>query len=555
MVPNKLTGKDLLDLYAGLGSAKLIREHMLDNANDGEKVPSAGTIRRRLREADPNYITTRSSNSDRVHASATGSPKQDTRPIAGGYVSAPDKTRKSLTGSRFVFTAAQNNTTVHKGFYDSLMRFCEDKDAQLVVSTFTYNKSGFQNGTKDNDELWYDPLIKDYIDNESSNVASDLVFCGELDILPTAALPLSGIESYTRDSSGIVPHAKVQLISLPRMAGEHARFMYTTGAITLRNYIQRKAGQKAEFHHVFGALYVEIDEQGDWFARQLVASEDGSFQDLTTVYRPCGITKDVPVASITWGDIHLEKADDEVFNLAWGDGDSMLNTLKPPYQFIHDLTDFRARNHHNINDPFFLAQMHKDGSANVEKDLHRCGVFLDWISSSGCTAVVVESNHDQALMQWLKTADIRKDPENAEFFHMASAKLHHAINKGDKDFNVFKWAVTADGLFPSRSIFLKEDDSFVVAGIENGMHGHHGPNGARGNPKGFRSIGRKVNIGHMHSACIIDGVYVAGVSGKLDMDYNKGPSSWSHSHIVTYASGKRAIVTMRNGKWKSKNLK
>ena len=128
--------------------------------------------------------------------------------------------------------------------------------------------------------------------------------------------------------------------------------------------------------------------------------------------------------------------------------------------------------------------------------------------------------------------------------------IHSSIRKKE-DFNVYQWAVTADNQIKSDTIFLEEDDSFIVHGIEQGLHGHRGPNGARGNAKGFRSIGRKVNIGHSHSAGIIDGVYVAGVSGLLDMDYNKGPSSWSHSHILTYTNGKRTIITMKNGKWRA----
>lgn len=475
-----------------------------------------------------------------------GKTKEDLRPLAGGHVSAPDKRRGVLQGKRFVFTSAQNNTYLHAGFFESLINFCTHKNAQLIVSTFTYNKSGFQNGTKGDDKLWYDPLIEPYVMNDSVQVANGLIFCGELDILPTAVSPLSGFENYTQESSGIIPHSKVQMQSLPRMKGEPERFLYTTGAVTMRNYIQRKAGQKAEFHHVFGALYVEIDDEGDWFVRQLVANEDGVFHDLNERFTPLGV-EHAPVVAITWGDIHLEKIDPVVFEAAWGDN-SMLTDLKPAFQFIHDLTDFRARNHHNINDPFFLAEMHAKGQGNVEKDLHRCGAFLGWITRFGNQAVVVESNHDQALLRWLREADIRKDPENAEFFHRASMMMHQNIGR---NFNVFEWAVTADGTIPSHTTFLQEDDSFVVRGIEQGMHGHRGPNGARGNPRGFRTIGRKVNIGHMHSAGIFDGVYVAGVSGLLDMGYNKGPSSWSHSHILTYDNGKRTIVTMKKGKWKA----
>lgn len=475
--------------------------------------------------------------------------KEDMRPVAAGVVSAPDKRRRALAGKRFVFTTAQNNTYVHAGFFESLMHFIKARDAQLVVSTITYNKSGFQNGTKDDDKLWYDPLIEPYVINDSRKVAEGLIFCGELDILPTAVSPLSGFENYTQEASGIIPHTKVQMQSLPRMKGFPERFIYTTGSITLRNYIQRKAGQKAEFHHVFGALYVEVDEDGDWFARQLVANEDGVFHDLNECYTPAGVT-DGQVLAITWGDIHLEKMDPQVFKAAWGD-DSMLSELKPSFQFFHDLTDFRARNHHNIRDPFFLAEMYHNDIGNVERDLHRCGSFLSYVTRMGNKAVVVDSNHDQALERWLREADIRSDPENAEFFHRANMMIHMNIKKGVKDFNVFQWAVTADGMIPSDTIFLSEDDSFIVAGIEQGMHGHRGPNGARGNPRGFRTIGRKVNIGHMHSAGIFDGVYVAGVSGMLDMDYNKGPSSWSHSHILTYANGKRTIITMKKGKWRA----
>lgn len=478
----------------------------------------------------------------------------DTRPIAGGVADAPDTRRSTLSGKRFVFTAAQNNTYVHEEFLKALTHFCIHNDAELVVSQFTYNKSGFQNGTKESDDLWYDPKIKDYVRNTSARIAEDLIFCGELNILPTAVNPLAGLEAYTQGNSGIVPHAKVQMISLPRMKGEDARFMYTTGAVTLRNYIQKKAGQKAEFHHVFGALYVEIDDSGDWFARQLIADNSGVFYDLTTKYTPYGIESNQRALGVNWGDIHIEKMDRTVTEAAWGTRGSMMSVLRPQFQFIHDLTDFRARNHHNLHNPYHLAEMHFNGSGNVEQDMALSAAFLAEISDPDTLTIVVESNHDQAYQRWLQEADIRKDPENAEFFHRSNAQMFAQIRQGTKRFSVFEWALREKADLPG-VIFLQEDDSFVIGdekhGIECGMHGHRGPNGARGNARGFRYIGRKVNIGHSHSAGIVDGVYVAGVSGQLDMDYNKGPSSWSHSHIVTYPNGKRTIITMKRGKWRA----
>jgi hypothetical protein len=83
------------------------------------------------------------------------------------------------------------------------------------------------------------------------------------------------------------------------------------------------------------------------------------------------------------------------------------------------------------------------------------------------------------------------------------------------------------------------------------MHGHLGPNGSRGTPQNLNKVGRRANTGHTHSAGIWNGLYVAGTSSTLDFGYNKGPSSWTHSHIVTYPNGKRTIITVYAGKWRA----
>ena len=477
------------------------------------------------------------------------------KPLTGGVIAAPDESRVKLKGKRFLFTAAQNNTDVHPGFLKALESMAADIGAQIVVSPFTYNKNGFQNQSKDQDELFYDPKVSKYMLNKSAQVAEGLIFCGELDILPTAVDPLSGLENYCRGDSGIVPHAKVALKSLPGMPSDGARFLYTTGAVTQRNYIQRKAGQKAEFHHVFGALLVEIDNDGQWHARQIIADKSGSFYDLTTLYKNTGrILRNQRVEAINWGDIHVEKPDHTVSEVSFFAKDSILNQLKPKFQFIHDLSDFSTRNHHNIKDPHFLAKELRDGNT-VEAGLRLAADFLVATHRPTTVTVVVESNHDLAYRRWLKEGDPKLDPINARFFHESNARVYKAIEEKDNKFHVFEWALRK--LNPAvKAQFLTENDSFVICktdgGIECGLHGHIGPNGSRGNPRNLRTIGRKANTGHTHSAGIVDGVYTSGVSANLDMGYNHGPSSWSHSHIVTHPNGKRQIITIKpNGKWRA----
>ena len=104
--------------------------------------------------------------------------------------------------------------------------------------------------------------------------------------------------------------------------------------------------------------------------------------------------------------------------------------------------------------------------------------------------------------------------------------------------------------------FLREDDEYIICkdangGIELAMHGHLGVNGGKGSMLGFARMGRKSIIGHRHSAGIFDGVWCAGTSSLLDLGYNKGPGSWSHSFAVVQPGGKRQMVTAWNNRWRA----
>lgn len=560
--------------YAG----NYVRFQILAEQKLGRR-PGLATVFRWLQHAGISAKDKTSVHSDETHAKCVSAgqniqelpreeaTKESAEPvIVQGEVLAPDACRGKLTGKRYVFTCAQNNTEVHEPFLKSLLNFCGHNDAQLVVGGITYNKTGFQNAHKESNKLAWDSRIEQYMLNQSMELAPDLVWCGEMNILPTAIRPLSGLESYCRHASGIVPHVKVAMDSVPRMKGYAPKFMYTTGAVTRRNYIEQRAGLRAAFHHVFGALYVEIDKDGDWFARQLIAGNDGCFYDLTVQYTPDGVKRGQTVMAVNLGDLHAECVDKKVSRGI----DYILNTLRPQYLFLHDIGDFRARNHHNIDDPYIRAlatyeRKKNAGKATINDSVGAglCAVADRLVHLAGQfhgELVVVHSNHDDMLTRWLKEADYRADPLNAITF---------------LNLQQFVYTMLADGHMPGtysllghvlgthlrdakdRVRFLLQDESFRICetapgeGIECGMHGHLGANGRRGRPVDFTRLGCKCNTGHTHSAGIIDGVYTAGVSCPLDMGYNKGATSWSHSHIVTYHNGKRCIITQRGSKWKA----
>jgi hypothetical protein len=377
-----------------------------------------------------------------------------------------------------------------------------------------------------------------------------------MNILPTAERPLRNLETYTGRKSGIFPHTKIAMDSVASGKFEATKFNYTTGACTQMAYIQRKAGQKAEFHHSYGALLVEVDTDGRWFVRQINATSDGSFYELDLFVKGGKVTVENTVEAINWGDIHAEELDSEVSRLAWDEG-GMLDTLKPKYQFMHDTVSFTRRNHHDRGNPHRAFEKFILSQESVEGELINTAAFLNNVSHrQWCKTIIVDSNHDNAMERWLREADYKSDPINAVFFLKAQLRKYQAIEKREAGFHMIEWALR-DHLSCKKDIqFLREDESFVICrdahgGIECGMHGHLGPDGARGAPLGLARMGRKANTGHTHKAGIIDGLYVAGTSSELDLGYNKGPSSWSHSHIVTYKNGKRAIITMWDGAWRA----
>lgn len=458
----------------------------------------------------------------------------------------------------YILTSAQNNTPVHPGFWRNLKALATYHDAELMVSQFTYNKAAYAEGevkpgkeptAEDYDSLWYAPETVAYKCNKRVRLAPDFLFCGESNVPATAVNPLSGYETYTGTDSCAIPHTKIALRSIPRAKGKPAKMNYTTGACTMRNYIAKKAGQKAEFHHAFGALIVQVDSEGDWFARQINASNDGTFYDLFVQVKDGKVTLGNWCEAIIWGDIHASRLDPMMREICWGKG-GILDQLRAKRQFFHDLHDHRNRNHHDAGDPHLAYHKFVNGHESVEAELYTAGDFLAHAHRGFCESVVVASNHDAALTKWLRNGDYRTDQINAEFFLEGNLEIYRAIRKR-QSFYAPEWAIRRTGVCPKQVRFLRIDESYKVKGIECGDHGHNGPNGLRGSAAAMARMGSKAIQGHAHTACIIDGLYVVGVMGSLDMGYNPGASSWSHTFAIIYPNGKRALVTFRGMKWRA----
>lgn len=460
---------------------------------------------------------------------------------------------------RYVITAAQNATPIHQGFFDSIRMYCQHNDAELIIIPYRY-RNPTSVWTKNNEEDdWWNAKLTPYIHDTELLLSKNLVVLANVKVQPTASEPVSGLESFTGTDSTIIGHPKIQFKSVPTLSGK-PKILLSTGAITVPNYTDSKAGWKGTFHHSIGAVIVEIDNNEIFHVRHIHASgPTGQFYDLDKLYTTTKVVGGQRAAALITGDTHAEFIDETVENVTFHQLDSIANVMNPEMFIFHDLTDFYARNHHHRGNDIIAVGKHRHGLNNVEDGLQAAADFIDRVSRKGTRNYVVKSNHDEAFDRWLREADIRGDAENAQFYYyMKYNQMKHIVRTGT-GFDSFDplefWCKHPENGLGLRNLesttFLKRDESLLVKNVEIGFHGDVGINGARGDIKSLARLSDKMIIGHSHSPGIHEGCYQVGLSAMKNLEYKRGPSSWMHTHAIIYPDGKRTLINIINGRWKA----
>lgn len=482
--------------------------------------------------------------------------------------------------ARYILSSCQNNTYPHPSLpnflaYTAWLDKRPADSAEFILGSFSYQMDAYgakavkRGAYKHQGPLWYAPELVPYIKDESIQLAPGLIWCGEMNILPTAVHPLTGLDDYNGRNSNIVPHVKHAMESIASLPDEPTKFNYSTGTVTQRNYIKKRAGIVAERKHTYGALLVEVDSAGNWYVRQLTVGRDGEIYDIgPSGYRGVRIANgkveaiplSAPVAAsvveaIYWGDIHAAEMDMDVRELAWGAG-GMLDQLGARKQFAADIFSMRSRGHHEIDDFHATYRKWVEGEGGVEDEMK---VTADWATEADrpwCDFFVIRANHCRHVDRWLNEAKPERDPQNARYFNLLQLQYLSAMDAGNQDFNILEWALrNVEGGIPDAVRFLGEDDSFVICkeyggGIECALHGDLGTNGARGSTRGLAKLARPTNKGHDHIAAIRGPVFSAGACS-LDFPYMKGPGSHSVSHIVNFINATRQIITFWGNKFRA----
>jgi len=462
----------------------------------------------------------------------------------------------------FLFTWAQNATAVHPGFWNSLQACRLYRDADLNVIKGRYRNPTIR-GEECDDEWWADE-VQGYLWDKRGEICPAVEVLGDIRVQPTAVRPLTGLDTITRGLSGILGHPKLEMRVIPTPQNDLPKQMQTTGACTVQNYSDSKAGKKGEFHHTFGAVIVEV--RGDVFhMRQINAMPDGSFIDVDTEYFPDGTTSPAERAlALCMGDWHSGFTNPDVIEATFGVDSytgTMIDILKPEKIFWDDVLDQYGRNHHHVLDPFIAMAKFSDDTlmqwGNLKSEVEAaCWEVKHYTAEAEenlgmpVVSVIKSSNHDEALTRYIRERNWKNDPANMEFYLETALRM---VKRTEMTPTGAQYPealhIWAEDLCPD-AVLLGRRGSYMVGDIECIYHGDIGPNGARGSILNFAKIGVKTNIAHLHTPGIVEGCYQVGTSTYLNLEYTKGPSSWMNTHCVIYANGKRALLTIINGKWR-----
>jgi hypothetical protein len=465
------------------------------------------------------------------------------------YVKAKDK-QFDKTKKRFIITFAQNATKIHEKFFNNIKAYANFIDADIHIIAGRYrNPTSVWSKNNETDE-WWDSNLLPYLDANRHNIHKYVSILSDVKIQPTAVNPMNGMQGLSGINSCVFGSPKLQMEMIPVLEGNKPKMMLTTGAVTLKNYTDSKAGKKGEFHHTFGFVVVEIKDNETFFIRQVTTDDkSGSFTDLVYRVENSEVNKINTIEGIVLGDLHCGHHDESVLTQT----DKFLYHIKPKHVVLHDVFDGDSINHHTMKDPFIQYGKEFNGTNDLSVELDNMMTILGRYKDFE-NVIIVRSNHDDFLDRWLKNEDWKKQPtfKNAPLYMGLSSKL---LEQHAKYNNKVKGIIPEliNDKFPNY-ITLGRNSSYKIKGYECGLHGDIASNGSRGSVENFRKLNTKMIVGHMHSPSRKDGVLCVGTSTNLRVGYNVGPSSWLQSHVIIHTDGRAQHVNFINGEFTTFNI-
>lgn len=446
----------------------------------------------------------------------------------------------------FLITGAVSGKKAVTKFVKAIDNFCDTNNAGFLI--LGSRDSGTEENFRFMDDFVMDPVLSHgHFISEDLNINNNLHLSSTC-LSARVRHPLNGLQYLGhREGSRIYGGPKQQLLYSANHKGKWPPAVMMTGAVTENDYSSdyvnsQKPIMHAKKDHVIGGLIVEVVDDRIFNFRQTQAVSDGSFIDLGKRYYPNGKVVDVE-CDLVLGDLHAGQTCEDVMKAVR----RLSKQIRIRNIIVHDLFDGYSINHHERENIIAMAEKYRDGKASLKDELQIVADALKELSEL-ChgRVIIVKSNHDEFIDKHIKNKKVVLDPMNLEI----SCDLINKTLRGEID-DLVKYSLKNYTTYKdsSKFLWLNRDSSFKVGGIELGCHGDLGSNGARGSTRSINLGCGPAVIGHSHTAKIDHDVYVVGTSSNLDLGYNRGLSSWTHTACLVYKNGIRQLLNFINGEY------
>lgn len=525
-----MTKEELVKEYLRLATHK-------KNYPSLEDMENAGITRAMIRV---HYTSLQQLKEDIVNSGELADIILDIETLGSSYIK--DCLKRMRKYKRFVITSAVTNSKVNKDYLDNIKTYCKYEDACLIIIPSIMKAGGAK--------YTIDPVLKDEL-----IVFYDLSLNDNIKILgiannakttePTTGLPRLG----KRNGSIIVGSPKQNLKIVPTGINKLPHALMSTGAITNPQYsrtsiLKSKTDVLADNDHVLGALIVELDDNDMFHFRQTQSDSTNRFTDLGYYYKDGKKIKVAP-AGLVLGDLHSGEICEETLSGIF----KLTDAIDIPEYIIHDGVSLNSVSHHLVGKNVTLAKMAQGGRLSLEEELMEYSEDLKRLKDHVDRVTIVASNHDAFLTTFLQEGRYVTQPHNHKLaLLLASAML--------EDKNPLEYFAHSLHKVPKKGFtWLNEDESYYLADVLVSMHGHRGPNGKRGlSPKGGQEAFGNCITGHSHTPAIVGTSMVVGTTSKLQLDYNKGASSWLNTSAIVYNNGVKQLINFFNGEYTTRKL-
>lgn len=430
----------------------------------------------------------------------------------------------------FIITTVVAGAPLDTGFYKNIKAYCKDFNAQLLVLV-SMPKS-------DNSLIVPKELSSEVFILEDTKL-NDNVFILGLKNAANSVDPITGLPRIgQRNGTFICASPKQRLKFVPTGINVFPHAIMSTGAITNPNYMKSKvlvdkSSYMADNDHVMGAVVLELDKDNTFHFRQIQAAKDGSFVDLGAYYVN-GRKQTLAPEAIVVGDWHAGDTDPKVEAAL----KELTKRVRPKRWVMHDIFDGLSINPHTLGKSIVRSKLALAGKMNLTLELEKLKTDINMMAKLVPEVVIVRSNHDDFLDRYLDTAGYVDDHTNHRLALDLAAHLLDGRNPLEEYIGKVK-----------NVTWLKLDQSYSIAGVECGMHGHLGSNGSRGSITQMETAYGSVMFGHSHTPGILRNAWNVGTSTYLELGYNKGASSWVQCSGLVYPNGQKQLINFINGRY------